>query len=150
MEQHIRNTLMQTLEQLSEVRAEREEAERAATEYLNHVRAKVEADLSGIREREEELRLALQHGILEHNNGKTFKVPGLGSATITRRKNLTVTDEEVFLTEYAERNGGVEDLYDHRLSRTRVKEAAKRALNEDGELLPGIEQTETDTLSVRF
>ena len=134
-----------------EARREREEAEENGAAYVAQVREEVKQDLAPMREREERLREAMLVFVREHNGGSSFRVPGLGTAHKQRRTNTTIADPGA-LVAHLEANDpeALEALYDRKLNEGRAKKLAEASAKEDGELLPGAETEERESLVVKF
>ena len=134
-----------------EARREREEAEENGAAYVAQVREEVKRDLAPMREREERLRGAMLVFVREHNGGAPFRVPGLGTAHTQRHTATTINDPEA-LVEHLKRNDpeALVGLYDRKLNEGRAKKLAEASAKEDGELLPGAETEERESLVVKF
>jgi hypothetical protein len=131
-----------------EAKTEHDQRKEPATAYLEQVRQQIEADLAAGEEHLERLRSSMLAFLTEHNGGSKFNVPGLGTATTTTRTSLKIADQEAFLAAipHEERD----KLFDRKLNNSRAKAAAKAALEETGEELPGVEADRVTSLSVRL
>ncbi len=129
-------------------KAEQERRRRRADEYLRQVKEQIDADLAAGDEHLEKLRFSMLAFVTEHNAGKKFSVPGLGTATTTTRTSVKIADQEAFLAALPPEER--EKLFERKLSASRAKAAAKAAFEEDGEQLPGVEAARLTSLSVRL
>lgn len=131
-----------------------EEQAEIGRQYVESVKADVEQDLEPLRREVEAARSSIEAFIREENGGEKFKVPGLGTAFLSKRRKVCVVDEGEFLKAYRQREaeGGDPEryLYEYKLVPARVKTAAERVLEEDGEIPPGVEAEQVETLSVRL
>ena len=125
-----------------EVRKERGAA------YLRQVEKEIKADLASAEGDLERLRSSMLTFLTEHNGGKKFSVPGLGVATTTMRTTVKLSDREAFVA--AVPPDRRDSLFDLKLNNSRAKALAKRALDEDGQQLPGVEAGRVTSLSVRL
>ena len=134
-----------------EAKREREAAEENGAAYVAQVREEVKRDLAPMREREERLREAMLVFVRERNGGSSFRVPGLGTAHTQRRTSTTIADPEA-LVAHLETNDpeALEALYDRKFNEGRAKKLAETSMKEDGELLPGAETEERESLVVKF
>ncbi len=131
-----------------EAKADLDERKDRAAAYLKQVREHIEADLAAAEEHLERLRSSMLTFLTEHNAGKNFSVPGLGTATTTTRTSVKIADQQAFLAAIPpERRAS---LFDLKLNNARAKAAAKAAFEEDGEELPGVEAGRVTSLSVRL
>lgn len=131
-----------------EAKAEHELRKDRAAKYLDQVKARIEADLAAGEEHLEKLRSSMFAFLTEHNGGKKFSVPGLGTATTTTRTSVKISDQERFLASLSP--GRRDSLFELKLNNSRAKAAAKAAFEEGGEQLPGVEADRVTSLSVRL
>lgn len=129
-------------------RADQERRKERAAEYLRQVKAEIEQDLGAGEDRLERMRASMLVFVTEHNGGRKFAVPGLGTVTTTTRARIEITDEERFLAALPETRR--EALFDRRLNASRAKATARSALEDEGEQLPGVEAELVTSLSVRL
>lgn len=129
-----------------DVRDELEDAEEKGKEYLRQCKEEVEADLEPLRQRAQKLDEMLTIFLNTENAGEKYKVPGIGTVYITRRRQLNINDEDTFLS-------NVPECDRHKVEKTVLDKAeARKYLNRallEGEVLPGTELEEKETLSFR-
>ncbi len=123
-----------------------EEQREVARKYLEMVNSKIQEDLMALEEEIVNSRRSLEAFITQENDGKQFKVPGLGSAYLTTRRSLKINREE-FIDAIAPVDSP--RIYETKYSETKAKELAKEYLDR-GQLLNGVEQIETVSMSVRI
>ena len=129
-------------------KADLEQRKERAAKYLEQVRKEIEADLAADEAQVERLRASMLTFLTEHSGGKKFSVPGLGVATTTTRTTVKISDQEAFVAAVpADRR---DSLFDLKLNNSRAKALAKRALDEDGQQLPGVEADRVTSLYVRL
>ena len=123
---------------------------------MERVRANVDADLEPRRREIEDCRRSME-AYIHQNGGAKFKAPGLGSAYLSKRKNVRVVDEEAFenwfdaLDEESEEWLDISQLlFPTKFSVAGAKKLAEQEIKESGEVLPGIEYEEVETLNVRL
>lgn len=146
------NEGIQQLERYRKAKDALEEQEQRGRAYMEKVKADVEQDLAPLREEVEESRRSLEAFVREENGGEKFKCPGLGTAYLTRKRQTKIVDEDAF--EEAIRADldpdDVDALFDHRLNLSRAKKAAEELIEQTGEIAPGVESEEVETLNVRL
>ena len=123
---------------------------------IERVRANVDADLEPRRREIEDCRRSME-AYIHQNGGAKFKAPGLGSAYLSKRKSIRVVDENSFetwiesLDETDPRWDEVHQaVYPAKFSAAGAKKLAEQEIKESGEVLPGIEYEEVETLNVRL
>ena len=121
--------------------------ERAAA-YLEQVEQEIKADLAVDEQHVERLRSSMLTFLTEHNGGKKFNVPGIGTATTTTRTNVKIADQDAFAASLTAEQR--DSLFELKLNNSRAKAAAKAAFEDDGEQLPGVEAGRITSLSVRL
>ena len=132
-------------------RRAREEAEANGAAYVAQVREEVKQDLQPMKEQEERLREAMLVFVNEYNAGASFRVPGLGSAHTQKRTVTKINDQELLVAHLEEREPEtLASLYDKKISDSRAKKLAQARRQEAGEILPGTETAEKETLVVKF
>ena len=131
-----------------EAKADLEQRKERAAKYLEQIQKEIEADLAADEAHVERLRASMLTFLTEHNGGKKFNVPGIGTATTTTRTNIKIADQEAFLASLPPEER--DPLFELKLSNSRAKAAAKAAFEEDGEQLPGVEAGRITSLSVRL
>lgn len=129
-------------------KAEQERRKERASQYLRQIKSEIEADLAAGDEHLERLRSSMLTFITDHNKGRKFNVPGIGTATTTTRTTVEITDEERLVAAVPEEQR--DGLFDRKLNTSRAKAYAKSALEEAGEQLPGVEADRVTALSVRL
>lgn len=144
--------MIESMRRYRAVKAELEEQAARGKEYIEQVKEEVAADLWPLEEELERLKDSMQTFIREERAGEKFRVPGLGTVFITVRRRTTVAQEGAFAA-WATKHLSDEDL-DCVFPRTFKKAAANTIaaghLQKTGELLPGVEHEETESLSVRL
>ncbi len=143
------------INQLERYRAAKEaleEQEQRGKAYLEMVKANVEQDLAPLREEVEASRQSIEAYVREENGGEKFKVPGLGTAYFSRKRQTKIVDQEALLESAHSYYGGeIGFLYDEPMpNRAACKKFAESWLNDVGELVPGVESEEVETLNVRL
>lgn len=129
----------------------REEAEANGAAYLAQVREEIKQDLQPMKEKEERLREAMLVFVREHNEGASFRVPGLGSAHTQKRTVTEISDRDILIAHLEQHEPeALANLYDRKVSDSRAKKLVQARLQEDGEVLPGTETAEKETLVVKF
>ncbi len=78
--------------------------EQRAQEYLEQVKGRIELDLAPARERLEKLRASMEDFVNHENEGRKFRVPGLGTAYTSRKIHVEIDDAASL--EKARRGGG--------------------------------------------
>lgn len=143
---------IQQLERYRKAKEALEEQDQRAKAYLEMTRANVEQDLAPLREEVEAARASIEAFVREENGGEKYKVPGLGTAYLSSRRQTKVLDLQAFLEAVHDYTGGqVEQLYDDpKPNSAACKKYAESWLSDEGELLPGVESEEVQTLNVRL
>ncbi|QIN85472.1 hypothetical protein GBA63_22485 (plasmid) [Rubrobacter tropicus] len=131
-----------------EAKADLEVRKERGAAYLKQVEEEIKADLANAEEDLERLRSSMLTFLTEHNGGKKFNVPGIGTATTTARTTVKIADQEAFVA--AVPPDRRDSLFDLKLNNSRAKALAKKALDEDGQQLPGVEAGRITSLSVRL
>lgn len=147
------DTLIAMMRRLAEAKKHHEEQKARAAKYLEQIRAEIAEDLAPMEREIEWTRQAIRAYLIEERGGESFKVPGLGSAGITRRRQTKIVDEEKFIaevqTQFSEEDAA--SVYDEpRFNQSKAKKLAEDLLREYGEILPGVESEEVQTLTVRL
>lgn len=73
-----------------------ESQERHATECLKQVEAEIEEDMRPLEQAIERVRRSMLAYLTEHNGGRKFRVPDLGTAFTRSRLRIELADEEAF------------------------------------------------------
>ncbi len=142
------NTMITAMRSYKGAKAEHDKRKERAATYLAQIEEEIKADLAAGEEHLERLRSSMLTFLTEHNAGKKFAVPGLGTVTTTTRTSVKIADQEAFLASIPPEER--EKLFERRLSASRAKAAAKAAFEEDGEELPGVEAGWVTSLYVRL
>lgn len=138
------------LKNLREAREELEEAEADAKEYRKQVSAEIEADLEPMRALVGKLQDMLLLYIKHENDGKKIKVPGLGTATIRHDKRAKIVDEDAFFAWASEQDSfDLDQYFPRKIATGHANALARDTLNGYGELLPGVEVEDKETISFR-
>lgn len=146
-----RDAMVSLMRRYRAAKRAREEAEANGAAYLAQVREEVKQDLQPMKEQEERLREAMLVFVREYNAGASFRVPGLGSAHIQKRTVTEISDREVLVAHLEDREPEtLAEIYDRKISDSRAKKLAQTRLQEAGEVLPGTETAEKETLVVTF
>ncbi len=126
----------------------REQQKERAREYLDQVKAEIEADMRPIEEEIETARHSMLAFVREVNAGRKFRVPGLGTAFTQHRVSVKIEDEEAFTASLDEAERA--SVYETKLNPSRAKALAQGSYEADGETRPGCEVEEKDTLAVKL
>jgi len=148
-EETMQRFVVRQMRQLKIARDELAEAEANGKEMLAQVKQEVEADLRPMREHVSGLEEYLKNFIEEENDGKKIKVPGIGTAFITRRQNVKIEDIEAFARWVKDEYDDVPGIWVTTLHGPTARKLAQRILTEDGQLLPGTELIKSESLTVR-
>ncbi len=143
------------VEALRRYRAAREELEvqrRRAKEYVEQVKAETQDGLAPLEARLHRLRISMRNFIEETNEGRNFKVAGLGTVYTSRGYQVKVADERALLGYVEAECPGecLDRVFPRRLSASAAKRLAQNELEESGEQIPGVEAEATTTLNVRL
>lgn len=137
------------MKDLRDQRLELKEEEERAKEYLAQCKAEVEQDLEPRRKAVEKLEEMLIIFLNEENGGEKYRVPGLGTVFTTHRTTPKIVDEDALAEAIEKRNPlKYSTITRTVIDRQKAQKYAKEIL-EEGEVLPGIEVTETESLSFR-
>ena len=143
--------MIATMLRLQNAKDALEREEEIGKRVIEQVRANIEADLAPRRQEIEDCRRSIE-AFIRQNGYPTFKAPGLGTAYIASRRQTRVVDLEAFRVHL--RSESPEDLatlYNEPvLNKTRCKKFAENVMKETGELMPGVESEEVETLTVRL
>lgn len=144
--------MISNLRAFRRVKARLEEQRERGRMLLAQIEAEIAQDLAPLEREMEALRVSMQTYIAGHNGGEKFKVPGLGTAYIQSRRRVRIVDMEAFLNAvHAYTGGRVDHLYDEpKPNAAACKKYAENWVSDEGEILPGVESEETETLSVRL
>lgn len=147
------DVLISMMRRLAEAKKHQEEQKSRANRYLEQIRTEIAEDLAPLEEEIERARQSIRAYLIEERGGESFRVPGLGSAGIQHRRQTRIVDEEKFVVEirtnYSEEDAA--SVYDEpRFNAGRAKKLAESILKEYGEILPGTESEEIQTLTVRL
>ncbi len=125
----------------------REQQKERARQYLDQVKAEIEADMRSLEEEIERARLSMLTFITQ-NGGRKFRVPGLGTAFVQHRISVRIEDEEAFTASLddAERAS----VYELRLNPSRAKALVQSSYEGGAEIRPGCEVDEKQTLAVKL
>ena len=146
-----RDAMVGLMRRYRAARRAREEAEANGAAYVAQVREEVKQDLQPMKEQEERLREAMLVFVREYNAGASFRVPGLGSAHTQKRTVTEISDRELLVTHLEQHEPqALVGLYDRKISDSRTKQLVQTRLQEGGEVLPGTETDEKETLVVKF
>lgn len=147
------DAMIRNLRRYRELKGRLEQAEERGRRYVEQVKAEVEQDLVALRTEVDFLKEGFEVYIKEYNGGENFKVPGLGTAFVQRRRTAKVADEQKFglyvLNAYPARYDAVFVAQPDKLNKKEADKLVKAAL-EDGEILPGVEVEEAEALAVRL
>jgi hypothetical protein len=94
----------------------------------------------------EQTKLELIEAMREGRSKRTESINGY-YAIRAERKNINITDESAVSDWLAENDFDLSEYY--KLDTVRVKSAAESALKETGELVPGIEVSSTEYLTIK-
>lgn len=131
-----------------EAKADLDQRKERAAAYMEQVEQEIQADLAADEQHVERLRSSMLTFLTEHNGGKKFNVPGIGTATTTTRTSVKIADQDAFAASLTAEQR--DSLFELKLNNSRAKAAAKAAFEEDGEQLPGVEAGRITSLSVRL
>ena len=133
-----------------------EQEQEIGRRVIEKVRANVETDLEPRRREIEDCRRSIE-AYIRQNNGAKFKAPGLGSAYFSKRKSVMVRDPDAFEDWFNGLNDQSPEwdrinqlLFPVKFSVTGAKKLAEEEIKESGEVLPGVEYEEVETLNVRL
>lgn len=129
-------------------KAQLEEQRGRAKAYLQQVKDDIEEDLASLEAHLDSLKESMTIFVREHNAGKRFRVPGLGTAYLQKRGVVNIADEDKFQS--ALNDTEREDIYEHRFVLSRARRIAERRIKEHGEVLPGVQYETSETLSIRL
>ena len=135
--------MIATMLRLQSAKDALEQEEQLGKRVIEQVRANVEADLAPRRQEIEDCRRSIEAFIRQ--TGVKFKAPGLGTAYIAKKRRTSVADEEAF-REWADQSLSpemVEEIYPAIFQRGVANKYVSRFLDENGELLPGVESEES-------
>lgn len=146
------DALIAMMRRLAEAKRHLEEQKARAAKYLEQIKTEIAEDLAPMEREIEWTRRAIRAYLIEERGGESFKVPGLGSAGITRRRQTKIVDAEAFVKSVRDANpDALASLYDEpKLSLTKSKKYAESVLHEVGEIIPGTDTEEIQTLQVRL
>lgn len=145
----MQDEMIRELRSLKARQAELDEAKERGRAYVEQVREAVAQDLRPLEEAVEAARWNVEVLIRDHNGGQKFRVPGLGTAYLQRRRAFKVVDPEALARSVGEAER--QRLYDPpKINTGRAKSFAQSVFNEDGQILPGVETEEVESLSIRF
>jgi len=119
-----------------------------AREYLDQVKAEIDADMRPIEEQIEHSRLSMLAFISEVNAGRKFRVPGLGTAFTQHRISVKIEDEETFTASLDDAERA--QVFEIKLNPSRAKALVQGSYEGDGEIRPGCEVEEKETLAVKL
>lgn len=142
-----REDAVQQIRRYKRYKDELEEQRHRGKEYIKQVRAEVEEDLKPLEERTEALEQSLINFVELENSGRSYRVPGLGTAYTTDRTRVRISDREAF--EASLGDAEQTELYDRKLNESRAKAYAADCYGEDGEIVPGIEIEPYKSFAVR-
>ncbi len=108
--------------------------------------APLEAEMKPLNDEMEITKIALIQAMQQSKSKRTEAVDGY-YVIRAERKTLTIADESS-VTEWLEDNQFELSEY-YKLDTTRVKAAAESAMKENGEIIPGIEVSITEYLTVK-
>ncbi len=126
----------------------REQQKERAREYLDQVKAEIDADMRPIEEEIEHARLSMLAFISEVNAGRKFRVPGLGTAFTQHRISVKIEDEETFTASLDDAERA--QVFEIKLNPSRAKALVQGSYEGDGEIRPGCEVEEKETLAVKL
>lgn len=148
-DEEIRNVMIDQLRRHQSTRAELEELEERGKAYLRKVAADIDAGLAAQRKALEDSSRSLSN-LLKQIGESKYRVPGLGTVFFQRRRKTEIIDKDALLEAFEERDDlDLEPAYDRKLNTTTLKRMAEGRLQENGELLPGIESEVVETVVVR-
>ncbi len=125
----------------------REQQKERAREYLDQVKAEIEADMRPIEEDIEHARLSML-AFITQNGGRKFRVPGLGTAFTQHRVSVKIEDEQAFTASLDDAERA--QVFEIKLNPSRAKALVQGSYEGDGEIRPGCEVEEKDTLAVKL
>ncbi len=138
------------MKELREAREELEENTERGKEYLRQCKEEVYDDLDLQQQHVEKLEQMLTIFINEEHGGAKYKVPGIGTVFTTKRRTPKIIDEEQLIESIEARNPlKLITMTSTKLDRAKAQKYANEHMKETGEVLPGIEITETESLSLR-
>ena len=145
-----RPDMVRWMKDLRDSRETLKEEEERGKEYLAQCRAEVEQDLEPRRKAIEKLEEMIAIYLKEENGGEKYKVPGIGTVFLTHRTTPKIVDEDVLGETIKEWNPlAYETMTSVKLDRKKAQAFANKFLKGDGLIMPGIEVTETESLSLR-
>ena len=114
-------------------------------ERLSQLKAE-EAKFSPIKAEIEQLRIDIQYAMQQVHSKRTEPVAGI-YAVREERKTLVVSDEAA-LSDWLDDNV-MDPMFYYRPNPASLRELAAERLRDTGELIPGIEEAATETISIR-
>ncbi len=125
----------------------REQQKERAREFLDQVKAEIEADMRPIEEEIEAARRSML-AFITQNDGRKFRVPGLGTAFTQHRISVKIEDEEAFTASLDDTERA--QVTETKLNPSRAKALAQGSFEGGGEIRSGCEVEENDTLVVKL
>ncbi len=126
----------------------REQQKDRTREYLDQVKAEIDADMRPIEEEIEHARLSMLAFISEVNAGRKFRVPGLGTAFTQHRISVKIEDEQAFAASLDDAERA--EVFEIKLNPSRAKALVQGSYEGDGEVRPGCEVEKKQTLAVKL
>ncbi len=146
------SAMVDALRRYRSLKGELDVQKRRAKEYVEQVKAEVEADLAPLEARLDRLRTSMQTFVEEYNAGGKFKCAGLGTVYTSKGFSITIADERAFQSYVGGELPGeyLDRVFPRKLSASAAKRLAQEELEETGRQLPGIEAELTRSLNVRL
>ncbi len=122
-----------------------ESQKQRAKEYLEQVKAEIEEDMRPLEEQIEAARRSMLAFLTEHNGSNKFRVPGLGTAFTQHRVSVKIEDETAFDASLNDAERA--QVFESKLNQSRAKALVAGSYEDDGEIRPGCEVEEKETLA---
>lgn len=142
-----KGAMIALMRRYAEAKEQLEEQEENGRTYVQMIQDEVKESLAPLKEDLEHARRSMEIFVSEHNGGKSFSVPALGTAYTQNRVIGRIAEPDEFLKAFERTDPEkAEALCDRKLNASRARKEAEKAFREQGEILPGADVEQVTVL----